>query len=327
MDEKNVTMITVIHLIGFQTSQSITFLVFFLFLMIYCVTICGNLLIITLVFYSKALHSPMYFFLSQLSISDIILTMDILPNMLNSLIANTTIISLPDCITQLYFFASAETLQSPLLTVMSFDRYLAICKPLHYKLLMSHRFCWIIIITCWTLSFLSVFIYTTTISKLRFCGPNVVDHFFCDLDPILGLPCSDTTLVRVETTSMSVMFAIVPFFVITLSYVYIIITILEIQSITGRQKAFSTCSSHLTVVAIFYGTNVGVYLVPSRGQSWNISKFLSLLYTVVTPLLNPIIYSLRNEDIKQVVGKIINSINLSFHFNFIVLNIGNNFRQ
>ncbi|XP_018428347.1 PREDICTED: olfactory receptor 1468-like [Nanorana parkeri] len=307
MDDKNMTVITVIRLLGFKIPQRITFLVFFLFLIIYCVTICGNLLIITLVFYSKALHSPMYFFLSQLSISDILLATDVVPNMLHAVLRNTTTVSVSGCLTQFYFFAATEMLECLLLTAMSYDRYLAICKPLHYTLLMNHQFCWIIVVTSWSLSFLVILITTLTISTLQFCGPNIIDHFFCDLDPILQLSCSDTTIVQLESTFLSAMFAVIPFFIIVVSYIYIIVTIFEIPSISGRQKVFSTCSSHLTVVSIFYGTIVCVYLIPSRGQSWNITKFLSLLYTVVTPLLNPIIYSLKNKDLKQVVGKIINN--------------------
>ncbi|XP_072259129.1 olfactory receptor 1468-like [Pyxicephalus adspersus] len=308
MDENNVTLITAIHLLGFQIPQSITYLVFFPFLLFYCVTICGNLLIITLVSYSKSLHSPMYFFLSQLSLSDILLATDVVPNMLHAVLENMTIVSVSDCITQFYFFAATESLDSLLLTVMSYDRYLAICRPLHYTMVMSHRFCWITVISSWSLSFLAVLVYTLTISTLQFCGPNIIDHYFCDLDPILQLSCSDTTIVQLEATTLSVMFALIPFFIIIVSYIYIIVTILEIPSITGRQKVFSTCSSHLTVVSIFYGTIVCVYMVPSKGQSWNISKFVSLLYTVVTPVLNPIIYSLRNKDLKQVIRKIIYKI-------------------
>ncbi|KAM5170515.1 olfactory receptor 1E16-like [Mantella aurantiaca] len=321
MGEGNVTIINAIHLLGLQTPRSITFLIFFLFLTIYCVTICGNLLIITLVSNSKALHSPMYFFLTQLSVADILVVSDILPILLHSVVENNTIISLSGCIAQFYIFAASGTSGSLLLTVMSYDRYLAICKPLHYTLSMSRHFCLIAAIASWGLSFLSVLIYTITIAKLQFCGPNVIDHYFCDLSPILQLSCSDTSIVQLEATSLSIVFAIIPFFVVMLSYVYIIITIFEIPSIIGRQKVFSTCSSHLTVVSIFYGTTVCVYLVPSTGQSWNISKFLSLLYTVVTPLLNPIIYSLRNKDLKQVAGKVISTFSSR-----IFLNVGNHFK-
>ncbi|XP_040197767.1 olfactory receptor 11L1-like [Rana temporaria] len=313
MEGKNVSRITKIHLLGLQTPHSITFLIFFLFLLIYCVTICGNLLIITLVSYSKSLHSPMYFFLSQLSVSDILLATDILPNMLHAVLIKGLVISFSDCITQFYFFCVSEMSECLLLTVMCYDRYVAICKPLHYTLLMNFQLCWVMIITCWVLSLLVVLIPTLTISQLNFCGPDIVNHFFCDLDPILQLSCSDTANVLLEVTIMNFVLVVIPFFIIIVSYVYIIITIFNIPSITGRQKVFSTCSSHLTVVCIYYGTLVCVYLVPRRGQSGDITKFLSLLYTVVTPLMNPIIYSLRNKDLKKSVAKLINHC-LHLHF-------------
>ncbi|KAM5171651.1 olfactory receptor 1M1-like [Mantella aurantiaca] len=307
MDTKNQTMIIMIHLLGFQSPENFRLLCFFIFLLIYSLTMCGNLLIITLVSYSKSLHSPMYVFLSQLSLSDIILATDILPNILQAILMKGTIISLSDCVTQFFFFGVAETLESLLLTVMSYDRYLAICKPLHYVLIMNNRICWIMVITSWISSILIVLIHTLTMTQLQFCGPNTIDHFFCDLVPILELSCSDTTTVQLEVTSLSALFVVIPFFIIIVSYVYIIVTIFRIPSITGRKKAFSTCSSHLTVVSIYYGTLVCVYLVPSRGQSWNISKFPSLLYTVIIPLLNPIIYSLRNKDLNKVLRKFISN--------------------
>ncbi|KAM5171555.1 olfactory receptor 10A7-like [Mantella aurantiaca] len=306
MERNNVSGITKIHLLGFQTPHSVRFLIFFLYLMVYCVTICGNLLIITLVSYSKSLHSPMYFFLSQLAVSDILLITDIIPNMLHAVLMQVSHLSFSDCISQFYFFALSETLECLLLTAMCYDRYLAICKPLHYSLVMTFCFCWIMIITCWISSILIELIYTLMLTQLKFCGPDMVDHFFCDLDPILQLSCSDTTIIRLEATLLSAIFIAIPFCIIIVSYVHIIITIFKIPSVTGRQKVFSTCSSHLTVVSIFYGALVCVYMIPSKGQPWNITKFLSLLYTVGTPLMNPIIYSLRNKDLRKVADKLIN---------------------
>ncbi|KAM5171569.1 olfactory receptor 11L1-like [Mantella aurantiaca] len=282
--------------------------------MIYFIAICGNLLIITLVSYSKSLHSPMYFFLSQLAVSDILLITDILPNILHMVLMKETIMPLSVCITQFYFFAVMDVLECFLLTVMSYDRYLAICKPLHYSLIMNHQLCWSMIVTCWILSFLVVLIYTITISKLQFCGPYIIDHFYCDLDPILGLACGDISVVELEVMFLCVIVAIIPFFIIIISYVYIIFTISEIPSITGRRKVFSTCSSHLIVVSMYYITLMSVYMVPRRGQLQNITKFFSLLYTVLTPILNPIIYSLRNKDLKNVVEKLNNNF-LNLHFN------------
>ncbi|KAM5171570.1 olfactory receptor 11L1-like [Mantella aurantiaca] len=303
-----------IHISGFQFPQNINVLVFILFLIIYFIAICGNLLIITLVSYSKSLHSPMYFFLTQLAVSDILLITDILPNILHMVLMKETIMPLSACITQFYFFAVMEVFECFLLTVMSYDRYLAICKPLHYSLIMKHQLCWSIIVICWILSFLVVLIHTITISKLQFCGPYVIDHFYCDLDPILGLACGDVSIVQMEVMLLGIIVDVIPFFIIIISYVYIIFVIFKIPSVTGRQKVFSTCSPHLIVVSIYYVTLMSIYMIPSRGQLQNITKFFSLLYTVLTPILNPIIYSLRNKDLKNVVGKLINSF-LNLHFN------------
>ncbi|XP_073479895.1 olfactory receptor 5P55-like [Aquarana catesbeiana] len=314
MDQRNVTRITQIHLLGFQIPPSITFLMFFLFLLIYCVTICGNLLIIILVSYSKSLHSPMYFFLSQLSICDILLSTGILPNMMRTVLVKKTIMSFSECLTQFYSLAMTESSECLLLTVMSWDRYLAICKPLHYSLKMNYQVCWILVILCWILGFFLLLTYSLTISNLQFCGPNIIDHFFCDFDPIIQLSCSDTTIAHLEATVLGFIVVVFPFFTIFVSYSYIIVTILKIPTITGRQKVFSTCSSHLTVVFIFYGTLACVYLAPNRGQTQTLNKLLSLLYTVVTPMVNPIIYSLRNKDLKNAIRKFINNFS-RIHFN------------
>ncbi|KAM9312093.1 olfactory receptor 10A7-like [Gastrophryne carolinensis] len=312
MEEANVTYIITIHLLGFQPPRNITVLVFCILLLISSVTICGNLLIIAVVSYSKALHCPMYFFLSQLSVLDILVVIDILPNMLHNILTKKTILSFSACITQFYFFALTEHLECLLLTVMSYDRYLAICKPLHYTLIMTHQVCWKMATTCWVLAIGIVLNDTLSILKLQFCGPNIIDHFFCDFDPILKLSCTETSMVQLDVKLFGTIVTIIPFCIIIVSYIYIIVTIFAIPSITGRQKAFSTCSSHLAVVSIFYGALVSVYLVPHRGQLQYSSKFLSLLYTVVTPLMNPIIYSLRNKDLKNGITK------FSLKFMFII---------
>ncbi|KAM9312085.1 olfactory receptor 1E16-like [Gastrophryne carolinensis] len=307
MDKGNVTSITTILLLGLQLPRNIAVLMFCILLLISGVTICGNILIITVVACSKTLHCPMYFFLSQLSVLDILLVMDILPSMIHTVLSEVAIIIFSACITQLYFFGLAEGVEMLLLTVMSYDRYLAICKPLHYTLIMTHEVCWRTVIACWILETIVLLNTTFTILKLHFCGPNVIDHFFCDLDPILKLSCTDTTMVQLEIKLIGSIFSVAPFCIIIVSYIYIIITIFEIPSVTGRKKAFSTCSSHLTVVVIFYGTIISVYMVPRTGQLQYIDKFLSLLYTVVTPMMNPIIYSLRNKDLKNAIRRIISA--------------------
>ncbi|CAI9619171.1 unnamed protein product [Staurois parvus] len=275
--------------------------------MVYVLTLFGNLLIITLVYYNKTLHTPMYFFLIQLSISDILLTTDIAPYLLYTLLHEGGTMSFTGCIFQQYMFDVIESTECLLLTVMSYDRFLAICKPLHYTSIMNELFCIILTIISWLFSICSMMIAAITIAGLDFCGPNIIDHFFCDVSPLLKLSCSDTFWVQLDMILNSVPLLFLPFLIIIISYTYIIFTILKIPSKTGKQKAFSTCSSHLTVVCIFYVTLIVIYDLPTSGQSLTISKAVSLIYTVGTPLMNPIIYSLRNRDIKMAFAKLRNS--------------------
>ncbi|KAM9312315.1 olfactory receptor 10A7-like [Gastrophryne carolinensis] len=290
--------VTSFFFLGFRNIGHYSLLLFTFVLVIYHVTICANLLIITLVTYSKTLHTPMYFFLSQLSIADVILTTDIVPNMLKIVLHEGTFISMSGCITQYYFFALAESSECFLLIVMSYDRYLAICSPLHYASIMNQELCLKIITVCWMLSCCVALNFTLGLCQLQFCGPNTIDHFFCDYTPLLELSCSDTYLLQMEVSVSCVFVVAVPFLVIVVSYTNIVSAILKISSFSGRLKSFSTCSSHLTVVSIFYGTLTAMYMIPSEGQSEMVSKVLAMLYTVFTPFLNPLIYSLRNRDIK-----------------------------
>ncbi|XP_069819210.1 olfactory receptor 10A7-like [Dendropsophus ebraccatus] len=255
-----------------------------------------NLLIITLVSTSKILHTPMYF----VSVSDILLTSDISPNLLYILLYNRGAITFVGCMIQFYFFGVTEASECLLLTVMSSDRYVAICNPLRYASIMTSRNCVILSIISWLVITLFLII---PILMLNFCGPNIIDHFFCDTVPLLVVSCSDTYNVNLAASLLSIPSLLIPIIIIIFSYARIIVTILKIPSSTGRQKAFSTCSSHLIVVSIFYGTLFGVYVFPTKGKSSTISKILSLLYTVFTPLINPIIYSLKNNDIKKALHK------------------------
>ncbi|XP_077118598.1 olfactory receptor 5G29-like [Ranitomeya variabilis] len=305
MQENNLTMDTEFFLLGFQSDQHSRILVFCLLFMIYSGTICGNLLLITLVSTSKNLHTPMYFFISLLSISDILLITDIVPNTLHILLTNGKAITFIECLTQFYIFGGIETSECFLLTVMSYDRYVAICKPLHYTIIMTSRDCVKWAILSWLVGFLLAFIDTITVSMLTFCGPNIIDHFFCDLVPLIELACSDTNIIQIEVYIMSFPILVIPITIIIISYANIMLTIFQVQS-SSRQKAFSTCSSHLIVVSIFYLTILSVYVFPTVVQTLNINKLLSLLYTVFTPFINPIIYSLRNKEIKKSINEIIN---------------------
>ncbi|KAM5171605.1 olfactory receptor 1468-like [Mantella aurantiaca] len=258
-----------------------------------------------LVSYSKTLHSPMYIFLTQLSTSDIILSTDIVPNMLNVVLNEKPSISFSGCVTQFYFLGLTVAFECLILTVMSYDRYLAICSPLHYVYIMGQGLCMKLIFASWLLSvFISLFI-VFSICQLQFCGPNTIDDLFCDFEPLLQLSCSDVSLVRMEASVTSAIDIIFPFVVISVSYMYIVVTISKIRSFSGKLKSFSTCSSHLTVVCMYYGTLTVMYMLPNEDQSQIISLMLPMLYTVLTPFLNPFIYSLKNKDIKEAFKNIV----------------------
>ncbi|KAM3924558.1 olfactory receptor 1M1-like [Leptodactylus fuscus] len=238
----------------------------------------------------------MYFFLTQLSLSDILLATNIIPNMLSLVLHEGATMSLAGCLVQFYVFGIAECSECLLLTVMSYDRYMAICKPLHYNNIINASFCLKSVVLSWIVSCFMSLLDVLGLCRLQFCGDNVIDHFFCDYSPMVKLSCSDTFPLQVQTFILGFCIIACPFIIIVISYVCIIVTILKIQSDSGRQKAFFTCSSHLSVVSIFYGTLISVYMVPTRGQLLILGKVLSVFYTVVTPLLNPLIYSMRNRD-------------------------------
>ncbi|XP_073479923.1 olfactory receptor 6J1-like [Aquarana catesbeiana] len=295
--------ITIIVLLGFQGLHNAKILFLLLLLVMFCLTLMGNLLIIALVSLSKNLHSPMYFFITQVSIFDLLLTTDIVPNMFPIILNDGGTITLRSCIAQFFFFVNVEAAECLLFAMMSYDRYLAICNPFHYSTLMSPMFCLKSIVFTWLLSFVMTLSDAIATWNLAFCGNNVIDHFFCDFTPVLGLACSDTTIVHIQSFVFCVVVLICPFIAVIVSYIYIVYTIVRIPSITGRKKAFSTCSSHLTVVCLFYGALISVYVVPTEGQSLIINKVLALLYTVMTPFLNPVIYSFRNQDFKEALRK------------------------
>ncbi|XP_077118522.1 olfactory receptor 10C1-like [Ranitomeya variabilis] len=296
--------VTSIILLGFSNLQNFKIPFFLILVLIYCATISGNFLIIALFLQSKPLQSPMYFFIAQLSLCDILLTTDIVPTLLLTVLYGGSSVTLIGCILQLSFFILPETSECCLLSVMSYDRYLAICYPLRYNAIMNHMFCVLSVGIVWLIAFITVLIYVIPMCYLYYCGPHKIDHFFCDLEPILQLSCSDISIIHIQILILGALLANCLFIVIVISYVCIVITILKIPSNTGRHKAFSTCSSHLIVVSIFYGTLTIVYMFPTKGQTLSMSKVLSLIYTVLTPLLNPIIYTMRNKDVKEAFHKL-----------------------
>ncbi|XP_044840971.1 olfactory receptor 1020-like [Mauremys mutica] len=302
---ENETYITRFILLGFGNHAELQPLLFLLFLVIYLVTMAGNILIIALVLTDRHLHTPMYFFLGNLSCLETSFTSTILPRMLASLLTGDRNISVTGCITQFYFLGLYVGVECYLLALMSYDRYLAVCKPLHYTGLMNGRICLQLAAVSWMSGFVIITIVTCLISQLHFCGPNEINHFLCDFTPVIKLSCSDTSLITLVTFMFSSIYTL-PLFLLTLtSYICIISTILKIPSTTGRRKAFSTCSSHLTVVTIYYATLIIVYMLPDTDTLRDLNKVFSLFYTVLTPLVNPLIYSLRNKEVKEALRKVI----------------------
>ncbi|KAM3921554.1 olfactory receptor 11A1-like [Leptodactylus fuscus] len=300
----NQTSILFFQLHGFQNPSSLKIPLFCLFLAIYMFIILGNLLIVILVISSQNLRSPMYFFLSHLSLCDVFCTSNIFPNMLHIVLLVVIYMPVPECFLQFYLFGCSTSTESFLLTVMSYDRYLAICDPLHYCTIMDFRLRLLLSMGSWVLGFALTLIPGILVTTLHYCGPNVIDHFFCDLAPFLKLSCTDVYVVQTEIIVFSMPIILLPFLFILASYVKIFFSIMKISSTSGREKAFSTCSSHLTIVCTYYGTLIIVYMVPANGHLSGINKSLSLLYIVITPLFNPVIYSLRNKELQAAMRKI-----------------------
>ncbi|XP_077118475.1 olfactory receptor 10A3-like [Ranitomeya variabilis] len=286
-------------LLGFNHFQSLTPFLFTLFLIVYILTMVGNVLVVILVSISHRLKTPMYLFLRNLSICEVLFTTNIVPKMLQVLLQGGSTISFTGCMTQLYMFGATGMAECLLLTSMSYDRYLAICKPLHYSSIMNFKQHLYLVMFSWLYGLVLPVIAIGLIYSFDFCDSNALDHFFCDLAPILELSCSDTSIMEFEVFAQSIPIFIFTFIYIVGTYFKIFLAIMRIPSQIGRQKAFSTCSSHLTVVCTYYGTMIILYVTPNRRQSKTVNKTLSLLYSVVTPLLNPVIYSLRNQEIRK----------------------------
>ncbi|XP_063302647.1 olfactory receptor 11L1-like [Pelobates fuscus] len=294
----NQSSIPELFLLGFQLLQRSRIILFLSLLVVYMMTLTGNLLIIRLVSATRCLHSPMFFFLSHLSSCDIILTTTIIPNLLYITLKNSSPMTVSGCIAQLNLFSFSSVTECLLLTMMSYDRYVAVCKPLHYVTIMNFSFCLSLVVLSWILGFVLTLIVTVLISHLTFCNFKYIDHFFCDVAPLLQLSCSETTVVQIAVYIIAVPETVIETMFIISTYFCIFHAIHRISSTTGRQKAFPTCSSHLTVVCMYYGTLIAIYAIPAGDYSPGMNKIVSLMYTVVTPLLNPIIYSLRSREIR-----------------------------
>ena len=278
---------------------------FLLFLGIYVVTVVGNLGMIFLIAISSQLHSPMYYFLSHLSFIDLCYSSVITPKMLVSFVLEKNVISFQECMAQLYFFLIFVIAEGYLLTAMAYDRYVAICSPLLYNIIMSHRVCSIMIGVVYSLGLFGATVHTTRMSMLSFCGSHVISHYFCDILPLLSLSCSSTHVNEILLFIIGGVNTLAPTLAVVISYAFIFSSILHIHSIKGRSKAFGTCSSHLMAVAIFFGSITFMYFKPPSSNTMEQEKVSSIFYTTMIPMLNLLIYSLRNKDVKNALRKLL----------------------
>lgn len=284
-------------LLGFSDVPELRGFLFGVFLIIYVIILMGNSLIIIITKVNPSLHTPMYFFLRNFSSLEICYVSVTVPRLLTDLCRQNRNISFLACATQMYFFLVFGATECFLLTAMAYDRYVAICNPLLYPLIMNNRLCNQLAACCWITGIPVHIGFTCLIFSLPFCGNNQLNHFFCDIPPVLKLACGDTFMIEMLVYAVAVLVVTIPFTLILGSYVKIISTILKLPSATGRAKAFSTCSSHLMVVALFFGSGIMTYMRPKSSHLTGMDKFLSLFYTIVTPMFNPIIYCLRNKDV------------------------------
>ncbi|XP_045402557.1 olfactory receptor 7A17-like [Lemur catta] len=298
MEPENDTRISEFLLLGFSEDPERQPILFGLFLSMYLITVLGNLLIILATISHSHLHTPMYFFLSNLSFSDICLVSTTVPKMLVNVKTHSKVISYAGCVTQMYFFVLFAVLDSFLLTVMAYDRFVAICHPLHYAVTVNPRLCGLLVLVSWIMSALDALLESLVVLWLSFCTDLEIPHFFCELNQVVHLACSDTFLNDMVMYFSAILLGGGSLAGIVYSYSKIVSSIRAISSAQGKYKAFSTCASHLSVVSLFYCTSLGVYLSSAATHNSHSSTTASVMYTVVTPMLNPFIYSLRNKDIK-----------------------------
>ncbi|XP_007956594.1 olfactory receptor 7E24-like [Orycteropus afer afer] len=299
MEPQNLTRVSKFLLLGLSEDPELQPLLFGMFLSMYLVSLLGNLLLILAVSSDSRLHTPMYFFLFNLSLADICFISATIPKMLMDIHTHHGIISYVDCLIQLSSFLLFACMDNLLLTIMAYDRFVAICHPLHYPVIMNPHLCGLLVLVSFFLSLLDSQLHCLTVSKLTFCVEVKIPHFFCDPSQLLNLACSGTTTKSILVYFIGAIFGGIPVSGIIFSYIKIVSSILKVPSSDGKYKAFSTCGSHLSVVFLFYGTGIGAYVSSAVSPSLRSSAAVSVMYTVVTPMLNPFIYSLRNKDIKR----------------------------
>ncbi|XP_032757941.1 olfactory receptor 8K3-like [Rattus rattus] len=303
MENYNRTVVTEFILMGITDHHGLQPSLFCLFLLIYLISLVGNLGMIVLTMVDSKLQTPMYFFLRHLATADLGYSTAVGPKMLTNFIVHQNRISFNLCATQLTFFLLFIACELFILSAMSYDRYVAICKPLFYMVIMSKRLCWVLVVIPYLYCTVVALLITTKIFTLSFCGSNVISHFYCDSLPLLSLVCSNTEEIEVIMLFLSAFNLISSLLLVLVSYLLILIAILRMNSAEGRRKAFSTCGSHLTVVTVFYGTLIFMYMQPKSSHSFDTDKVASVFYTLIIPMLNPLIYSLRNKDVKDALHR------------------------
>lgn len=299
MERANSTLVTQFVFVRFSNSPRLQLLFFHLFLLVYLLSLVGNALIVLIVALDGHLHTPMYFFICNLSSVELWYTTVTVPKMLANFLSSPGVISVPNCITQYYYFFSLAATELFILTTMAFDRYAAICRPLHYPLLLSPQTCGILAGVCWFMGFLCPMFPSFLLAKTSFCTPNQINHFFCDADQIFRLSCTDTYAIQAVGYAFSTVIILGTLVFTMASYAQILATILGMASAAARRKTFSTCTAHLSVVTIYFGTLIFMYVRPAVKYESNINKIVAIFYSVITPLLNPLIYTLRNKDVKE----------------------------
>ncbi|XP_069330607.1 olfactory receptor 13F1-like [Eulemur rufifrons] len=294
--------------LGFSRYPKVEAIIFVLCLLMYLITLLGNVTLISITILDSHLHTPMYFFLSNLSFLDIWYTSSALTPMLANFVSGKNTISFSECAAQMYFSLALGSTECVLLSMMAYDRYVAICNPLRYPIIMNRRVCMQIAAGSWVTGCLTALVETMSVLPLSLCGNSSINHFTCEILAVLKLVCVDTSMVQLIMLVISILLLPMPMLLICISYAFILSSILRVSSVDGRSKAFSTCAAHLTVVVLFYGTALSMYLKPSAVDSQEIDKFIALLYIGLTPMLNPIIYSLRNKEVKMAVKKLLITI-------------------
>ncbi|KAM6201822.1 olfactory receptor 2A14-like [Rhynchocyon petersi] len=294
----NQTWISEVTLLGFQVDTALECFLFVLFTLFYAFTLLGNGIILVLICLDLRLHTPMYFLLSHLAVLDMSYATNNVPKMLANLVNQKRTILFVPCIIQVFLYLGFAATECLILVLMSYDRYVAICHPLHYTVIMSWKVCITLSFFAWAFTFLLSLVHVVLLLRLPFCGPHEINHFFCEILSVLKLACADTWLNQVIIFATCVFILVGPLCLVLVSYVHILLAILRIKSGEGRRKAFSTCSSHLCVVGLFFGSAIVMYMAPKSGHPEEQQKILSLFYSLFNPMLNPLIYSLRNAEVK-----------------------------